>query len=57
MTDVEYEKLSIEDKVKLANDKSTSQDLIKRIIEEDDTQLKIQLMMSSKSVMEHIAGK
>ena len=57
MTDIEYEKLSIEDKVKLVNDKSTSEDLIKKILQEDDMQLKIQLMMNSKDVMEHIAGQ
>ena len=53
--DIEYEKLSIEDKVKLANDKNTPKELVKRIIEEDDMQLKIQLLMSSKSAMEHIS--
>ena len=57
MTDIEYKKLSIEDKVKLVNDKSTSEDLIKKILQEDDMQLKIQLMMNSKDVMEHIAGQ
>ena len=57
MTDMEYKNLSIEDKVKLANDKSTPEDLIKKIIQEDDMQLKIQLMMSSKKIMEHVAGK
>ncbi len=57
MEDTQYEKLTIEDKVKLANDKNTPKDLIKKIIEEDDMHLKIQLMMSSKSIIEHISEK
>ncbi|MCK5111700.1 MAG: hypothetical protein KAQ94_09285 [Arcobacteraceae bacterium] len=57
MQDIEYEKLTTEDKVKLANDKSTPKELVKRIIEEDDMNLKIQLLMSSKSAMEHISAQ
>ncbi len=57
MQDTEYEKLTTEDKVKLANDKSTPKELVKRIIEEDDMNLKIQLLMSSKSAMEHISAQ
>lgn len=55
MTNEEYEKLSIEDKVKLANDKTTSKDLIKKIIEEDDVNLKMQLLMSSQAIIDKVA--
>jgi hypothetical protein len=54
MTEEEYKKLSIEDKVELANNKETPEELIKKIIEEDDMQLKIQLMMSSQAIMDHV---
>ncbi len=54
MTNEEYEKLTIEDKVKLANDKDTSKDLIKKIIEEDDMQLKMQLMMSNQDITDYM---
>ncbi len=57
MTDEEYGKLTIEDKVKLANDKSTTKELVKRIIEEDDMNLKIQLLMSSQAITDEIASK
>ena len=57
MTNKEYEKLTIEDKVKLANDKSTPKELVKRIIEEDDINLKMQLLMSSKAIIDGITAK
>ena len=57
MTNIEYEKLTIDEKVALANDKSTPKDLIKKIIEEDNMELKIKLMMSSEKIMEHISKK
>lgn len=57
MTNEEYEKLTIEDKVKLANDKSTPRDLIKKIIEEDDMNLKMQLLMSNKKITDYIASQ
>ncbi len=57
MLDIEYEKLTNEDKVKLANDKSTPKELVKKIIEEDDMELKIQLLMSSKSAMDYISSQ
>ena len=50
MTEEEYKKLTIEEKVALANDENTSKDLIPKIIEEDDMQLKMQLMMSSQAI-------
>ena len=56
MTDEEYEKLTIEDKVKLANDKTTPKDLIKKIIEEDDVNLKMQLLMSSQTIIDSFKG-
>lgn len=54
MTDLEYDKLTIDDKVKLANDKATPRDLIKKIIEEDDMELKMQLLMSNKHITDFI---
>ena len=54
MTEEEYKKLTIEEKVILANDKNSSKDLIKKIIEEDDIQLKMQLMMSSQTITNFI---
>ena len=57
MTNEEYEKLTIEDKVKLANDKSTPKELVKKIIEEDDINLKMQLLMSSQAIMDTITAK
>ena len=57
MTNEEYENLTIEDKVKLANDKSTPRDLIKKIIEEDNMELKMQLMMSNKKITDYIASQ
>jgi hypothetical protein len=54
MTEEEYKKLTIEDKVALANNKETPRDLIKKIIEEDDMQLKMQLMMSNKAITDFI---
>jgi len=54
MTNEEYKKLTIEDKVKLANDKSTPRDLIKKIIEEDDMDLKMQLLMSNKHITDYM---
>ena len=56
MTDEEYKKLTIEDKVKLANDKTTPKDLIKKIIEEDDVNLKMQLLMSSQAIIDAFKG-
>ena len=50
MTQEEYSKLTIEEKVVLANDKNTSKELIKQIIEEDDMALKMQLMMSNQAI-------
>ncbi len=55
MTDIEYKKLTIEDKVKLANDSKTDKVLVKKIIEEDDMDLKMQLLMSSKAIMDTVA--
>ncbi len=55
MTNQEYKKLTVEDKVKLANDSKTDKDLVKKIIEEDDMDLKMQLLMSSKAIMDTIA--
>ncbi len=57
MTNEEYKKLTIEDKVKLANDKSTPRDLIKKIIEEDDMDLKMQLLMSNKKITDYIESQ
>jgi len=54
MTNEEYEKLTIEDKVKLANDKNTSKVLVEKIINEDDMQLKMQLMMSSQAITDYM---
>ncbi len=54
MTDKEYDQLTIEDKIKLANDKTTPRDLIKRIIEEDDMNLKMQLIMSNQKITDYI---
>jgi len=54
MTDIDYEKLSIDDKVKLANDKTTPRELIKKIIEEDNMELKMQLLMSNKHITDFI---
>ncbi len=55
MTDSEYKKLTIEDKVKLANDSKTDKTLVKRIIEEDDMHLKMQLLMSSQAIIDEIS--
>jgi len=57
MTDSEYKKLTIEDKVKIANDSKTDKVLIKRIIEEDDMHLKMQLLMSSQAIIDQISNK
>ncbi len=57
MQDEEYNKLTNEDKVKLANDKSTPKELVKKIIEEDNMELKIQLLMSSKVAMDYISAQ
>ena len=54
MTDEEYKKLTIEDKVKLANDSKTDKNLVKQIIEEDDMSLKMQLLMSSKAIVDAV---
>ena len=55
MTNDEYKKLTIEDKVKLANDSKTDKDLVKKIIEEDDMDLKMQLLMSSQAILDEIS--
>lgn len=57
MINEEYKKLTIEDKVKLANDTNTPKDLVKKIIEEDNMNLKMQLLMSSKSIINEISKK
>jgi hypothetical protein len=57
MTNEEYEKLTTQDKVKLANDKNTPKELIEKIINEDDMDLKMQLLMSSQSIMDGISNK
>ena len=57
MTNEEYKKLTIEEKVKLANDASTPKELVKKIIEEDDVNLKMQLLMSSQKIMDEISRK
>ena len=49
------ENLTIEDKVKLVNNKTTSKELIKKIIEEDDINLKMQLLMSSKAIVDEVS--
>ena len=54
MTNEEYKKLTIDDKVKLANDSKTDKILVKRIIEEDDMDLKMQLIMSSQAIMDEV---
>ncbi|MBT3279944.1 MAG: hypothetical protein HOF69_03320 [Campylobacteraceae bacterium] len=54
MTEEEYKKLTIDEKVALANDKNTAKDLIQKIIEEDDMNLKMQLMMSSQAITDFI---
>jgi hypothetical protein len=54
MTQEEYSKLTIEEKVALANDKNTSKELIKQIIDEDDMALKMQLMMSNQAITDFI---
>jgi predicted mannosyl-3-phosphoglycerate phosphatase (HAD superfamily) len=54
MTEEEYKKLTIEEKVALANNKETSEDLIKKIIDEDDMQLKMQLMMSNQAITDYM---
>ena len=48
MTEEEYKKLTIDEKVALANDKNTAKDLIQKIIEEDDMNLKMQLMIETR---------
>ncbi len=55
MTNEEYKILTIDDKVKLANDSKTDKALIKKIIEEDDMDLKMQLLMSSQAIMDKVA--
>jgi hypothetical protein len=55
MTQEEYLKLTIEEKVLLANDKNSSKELIKKIIEEDDIQLKMQLMMSNQAITDFMS--
>ncbi len=57
MTDSEYEKLTNEEKVKIANDKTTPRELIKKIIEEDDMELKMQLLMSNQKITDYIASQ
>jgi len=57
MINEEYKKLTIDDKVKLANDKSTPRELIKRIIEEDDMELKMQLLMSNQHITDYIESQ
>jgi len=57
MTEEQYKKLTTKDKVKLANDATTPKELIKKIIEEDDMDLKMQLLMSSQSIIDEIANK
>ena len=54
MTNEEYQKLTIEDKVKLANDSKTDKILVKRIIEEDDMNLKMQLLMGSQAIIDTV---
>ncbi|MEA2017056.1 MAG: hypothetical protein U9N59_01300 [Campylobacterota bacterium] len=54
MTTDEYKKLTIEEKVKLANDSKTDKSLVKKIIEEDDMDLKMQLLMSSQAIMDEV---
>ncbi len=54
MTNEEYQKLTIEEKVKLANDQDTPKELVQKIIDEDDMQLKMQLMMSSQAITDYM---
>lgn len=54
MTNEEYSKLTIEEKVALANDKNTPKELVKKIIEEDNIELKMQLLMSNQAIIDHL---
>ena len=57
MNNEQYEKLTTQDKVKLANDTTTPKELIKKILEEDNMDLKMQLLMSSQAIMDGISNK
>jgi len=54
MTNEEYQKLTIEEKVALANNKETPKELVQKIIDEDDMQLKMQLMMSNQAITDYM---
>ena len=52
MTQEEYSKLSVEEKIELSNNESTPKDVIEMLINDEDSNVKLQLLMNSKGAKE-----
>ncbi len=52
MTQEEYNKLSIEEKIELSNNETTSKDVMEMLINDEDSNVKLQLLMNSKGAKE-----
>lgn len=49
MTKEEYSQLTIEEKIKISNDDNTSKEIIEMLINDEDPNVKLQLLMNSKA--------
>ncbi len=56
MTENEYNKLSTEEKIEISNNKNTSKDILKMLINDKDENVKLQLLMNSKAAKDMFAN-
>jgi len=52
MTQEEYKNLTIEEKIEISNNDNTSKDIMDMLINDEDPNVKLQLLMNSKGAKE-----